>query len=43
MTVDPSFYSSIQVASTASRGSPTPAKRNIFPAISYILYEWLMK
>ena len=43
MTVDPSFSSSLQIASTASRASPTPAKKKIFPAISYIVYEWLTK
>ena len=43
MMVDTSFSSSLQVASTTSRGSPTSTKRNIFPAISYIVYEWLMK
>ena len=43
MTVDPIFSSSLQIASTTSRESPTPKKRNTFPAISYILYKLSMK
>ena len=43
MTVDPSFSSSLQLASTTSRASPVTSKEQDIAAISYILYQWLMK
>ena len=43
MTIVPIFSSPLQLASTASRVSPITCKEQGLPAISYILYQWLMK